>query len=356
MTNTQVKKIRVGVIGAGIGRVHLSGYAKAADVDIAAVCDIDEDRARRTATEFGAPASYTDYKKMLAAGDVDAVSVCTPTALHTDIAIDCLAAGKHVICEKPMADTLDAGQRIVSAAESAATRGQIFMMAMNNRFRAESIVLKTQIEAGELGEIYFAKCGWIRRNGIPGFGGWFTTKAMSGGGPLIDIGVHVMDLAIYLMGNPKPAAVFGSSYAKFGPRGLGGGPWGAPPSGEKKFDVEDLATGLIKFDNGATLFLEASWASHIKAEKMYLTLMGAEGGADLEPLAIYKEMHGTPVDILPEPSGAPGGHEAEILHFIDCIRRKRQPLATAEQGLHILQIIDGIYRSAESGHEVVIGK
>ena len=153
------------------------------------------------------------------------------------------------------------------------------MMGMNNRFRGDTQVLKSFITDGQLGDIYYAKCGWTRRNGIPGLGGWFTTKALSGGGPLIDIGVHVLDLTTYLMGNPVPVSASGSTYAKFGPRGRGAGGYGyAPdPATRSSYDVEDLATGLVKFDNGATLFLEASWASYIAEGPVLLHAAGHRG-------------------------------------------------------------------------------
>lgn len=347
------KAIRVGVIGVGIGRVHLDGYKKLGDqVEIFGVCDLNEERAQKTARDFGAKHVFTDYHELLAQEELDAVSVCTPNAFHAEVALAAIEANKHVLCEKPMADTLASAEKIVVATRKS---DKIFMMGMNNRFRGDTQVLKTLIERGELGDIYYAKCGWVRRNGIPGLGGWFTTKALSGGGPLIDIGVHVLDLTTYLMGNPVPVSASGSTYAKFGPRGKGSGGYGftPDPAKVKNYDVEDLAAGLVKFDNGATLFLEASWASYIPDDKFYSTLHGTEGGADLEPLRIYTDMAGSPVDIVPH---APkiGGHEAEVKHFIECIQQGKPPIATAEQGLHILQILDAIYRSADTGHEIVI--
>ncbi|HEY3329994.1 MAG TPA: Gfo/Idh/MocA family oxidoreductase [Capsulimonadaceae bacterium] len=347
-------KIKVGVIGVGIGRTHLNAYKKLPNVQIEAICDINETRGETAAKDFGVEKFYTDYKKMLAKSGIDAVSVCVPNHLHAELAVAAAEAGKHVLCEKPMADTLANGEKIVKAARKAEKNGQVFMMAMNNRYRGDSQVLKAFIDNGDLGEIYHAKCGWIRRNGIPGFGGWFTTKEKSGGGPLIDIGVHVLDLTLYFMGNPKPVSATGATYAKFGPEGKGTWNWGAPPdSSTKTFDVEDFASGFVKFDNGATLAIEASWASYIKEDRFYSNILGTEGGADLEPLTIYKNMNGTPVDIKPQfPQLA--GHEAEIVHFIDCITGGKQPISTAEQGLHILQILDAIYRSSQSGKEVVI--
>ena len=347
------EKIRVGVVGVGIGRVHLDGYRKLGDrVEIVGICDIIESRARAAADDFGVKRTYTDYNELFAERNLDAVSVCTPNALHAEIAVAALQAGKHVLCEKPMANTLENAQKIVAATRES---DRLFMMGMNNRFRGDTQVLKSFINDGQLGDIYYAKCGWTRRNGIPGFGGWFTTKAQSGGGPLIDIGVHVLDLTTYLMGNPVPVSASGSTYAKFGPRGRGAGGYGFAPDPNKaaNYDVEDLATGLVKFDNGATLFLEASWASYTPKDQFYSTLLGTEGGADLEPLRVYKDLAGAPVDIAPQ---APeiGGHAAEIKHFIECIEQGKPPISTAEQGLHILQILDAVYRSAQTGREVII--
>ena len=181
--------------------------------------------------------------------------------------------------------------------------------------------MKSFITEGQLGDIYYAKCGWTRRNGIPGLGGWFTTKALSGGGPLIDIGVHVLDLTTYLMGNPVARLGVGIDLRPLRPARARRGRLrlrARPEQAQKVYDVEDLATGLVKFDNGATLFLEASWASYIAQDQFYSTLLGTEGGADLEPLRVYKDMAGAPVDIAPH---APqiGGHEAEVKHFIECI-------------------------------------
>ena len=350
------EKLKVGIIGnGGIGQVHLGGYKRLADsVEIFAVCDIIEERAQKAATDYAAKHVFKSYAEMLAVPGLDAVSVCTPNYMHSEIAVAAIKAGMHVLCEKPMADTLANAQAIVDAARQS---DKLFMMGMNNRFRGDSQVLKKMITDGELGDIYFAKCGWTRRNGIPGFGGWFTTKAQSGGGPLIDIGVHVLDLTMYLMGNPVPVSASGSTYAKFGPRGRGAGGWGAPPdpNNKKVYDVEDLATGLVKFDNGATLFLEASWASYTPSDNFYSTLLGTEGGADLEPLRVYKDLSDTPVDISPQAPNI-GGHDAEIKHFIECIQEGKQPISTAEQGLHVLQILDAVYRSAASGTETIIAR
>lgn len=332
------KKIRTAVVGVGIGRLHIEGYKKHKDAELVAVADINEERAKATAEEFEIPHVYADYEKMLKELDLDAVSVCTPNKLHTPVTVAAFEAGCHVLCEKPIAMNAVDGQKMVDAGKKA---GKTFMMAFNNRFRGDTQVLKSFIDNGTLGDIYYAKCGWTRRRGIPGFGGWFTTKELSGGGPLIDIGVHVLDLTLYLMGNPKPVSVFGSTYAKFGPKMPGG----------EKYDVEDLGTGMIKFDNGATVFVEASWASNIANDQFYSTLLGDKGGADLDPLRIYTEMNGTQVDIAPQFPGI-HGHQAEVFHFVECLRDGKTPLATGEHGLDVVKILDALYESSETGKMV----
>ncbi|MDR3710492.1 MAG: Gfo/Idh/MocA family oxidoreductase [Capsulimonadaceae bacterium] len=352
---TTKSPLRVGVIGVGIGRVHLNAYKQLSNVSVEAICDIDEARGSSTAKEFGVKKFYNDATDLFADDKVDAVSVCVPNNVHAELVVQAAKAGKHILCEKPISNTLAGAQKIEEAARKVKANGKVFMLAMNNRYRGDTQVLRRFIDAGELGDIYHAKCGWIRRTGIPGMGGWFTTKAKSGGGPLIDIGVHVLDLTMYLMGNPVPVSAYGTTHAKFGPRGLGSGAWGAPPKEAAAFDVEDFAAGFVKFQNGATLAIEASWASHIKEDSFYSTLLGTEGGADLEPLTIYRTLHGVPVDLKPKFPNI-GGHDAEVKHFVECICNSTTPISTAEQGLHVLQILDAIYRSSASGHEVVIEK
>ena len=348
--------VKVAVIGCGIGIEHLECYdVLRPQVEITAVCDLIEARARKQADRFGIRKVYTDYQDLFADKNVDAVSVCVPNDLHAQLSVEALRAGKHVLCEKPMTDTLAHAREIVAAAEQSP---QKFMMAMNNRFSGETQLLKTLIDEGRLGEIYFAKTGWTRRCGIPGLGGWFTTKARSGGGPLLDIGVHALDRTVYLMGNPAPVSVSGCAYAKFGPRGKGSSAYGIKPdpASAGAFDVEDLAAGLIKFDNGATLFLEASWASHTEQDNFYTTVLGTEGGADIPDfgrLKVYTDMGGAPVDIVPAVPSI-SGRQGEINHFVDCIVHDKTPLSTAVQGLHMLQILDALYTSAQTGQEVMI--
>lgn len=344
---SKCEKLGVGVIGVGIGKLHLDGYSQCPDAEIVAVCDADETRAKQAAEEFKVPNVYTDYKELLAQDSIDAVSICLPNFLHPSVTIDAFNAGKHVICEKPLAISPADGEAMVAAAKKA---GKLFMTAFNNRFRGDTQVLKTMIDNGELGDIYYGKTGWIRRKGIPGMGGWFTTKSKSGGGPLIDIGVHVLDLALWLMGCPKAVAVSGATYAKFGPYGEGQSQYGGYFE-NGCFDVEDLASAFIRLENGATLILEASWASHIKNDVIYTNLVGSKGGADLDPLTVYKDMYGSPVNITPSYPNL-SGHTMEIKHFVDCIVNGTKLISTGEQGLEITKILDAIYRSAKLCKEV----
>jgi len=343
-------KIGVGVIGLGIGKLHLQGYSQSPNAEIVAVCDLIEEKTKKAAAQYGIENTCTDYRELLAMPGIDAVSVCVPNHLHAEMTIAAFEAGKHVICEKPLAMSPKEGEAMVAASKKA---GKLFMTAFNNRFRGDTQTLKRFIQDGELGEIYFAKTGWIRRKGIPGFGSWFTTKSKSGGGPLIDIGVHVLDLTLWLMGNPKAISVTGSTYAMFGPKGEGQGTWGTAEAGGG-FDVEDLATAFIRLQGGATLLLEASWASHIKGDAIYTNLMGTKGGAELDPLRIYKDMEGAPVDITPACPDQGGGHLMEVMHFADCVANKKALISTGEHGLEIIRILDGIYKSAKTGKEVVL--
>ena len=334
--------MKVGIVGTGIGRIHAGGYKKCEDVEIKTICDVDSERAEKFAAEFDVKNICNDYKELMADDEIDAVSICTPNALHAPIAMAAFEAGKHVICEKPISTNAADARKMV---ETAKKSGKIFMMGFNNRFRGDTQLLKKCIENGDLGEIYYAKTGWLRRKGIPGMGGWFTTKAMSGGGPLIDLGVHVLDLALWLMGNPKPVYVMGSSYAKFGPE--------IAKKNGGTYDVEDLATGMVKLENGATVFVEASWASHVECERIYTQLIGTKGGAEVDPLRIYTDINGSTANVdLTYPNVS--GHEMEIVHFVECVREGKTPIATGEHGLHIQLILDAIYESTVTGKGVEI--
>lgn len=336
------EKTTAGVIGLGLGKAHLAGYLADERVEVVGLADLDVGLAERTASEHGVPHAFAAYRDLLAL-EPDLVSVCLPNFLHAPVTIDGLDAGVHVLCEKPMA--LNAGQAR-DMADAARRNGRFLMIALNNRFRTETQILKKLVEQDVLGEIYYAKTGWLRRSGIPGAGTWFTRKAQAGGGPLIDLGVHMIDLTRWLMGNPRPASVVGATYAR-----LSG-------SVEGEFDVEDLAAAFIRFEGDATLVAETSWASHVPGEGSYVKLMGTRGGAEItgNDLTVYTDLHGEQVDITPAytPREWSDCIAAEIAHFVDCIRSGRTPMSTGEQGVEIMQILDGIYASAADNRMVRI--
>jgi predicted dehydrogenase len=246
-------RIRVGVVGLGIGRHHIRGYQSHPAAEVVAIADLDEARLASIGAEYRVENRYTSTEEMLAEAKLDVVSVATPNSFHKPLTIAALEAGCHVLCEKPMAMNAGEGREMLAAAQKADKR---LMIDFSYRFSEQSQALKAQVDSGVLGEIYFARTLWHRRRGLPRFGGWFGQKAMSGGGPLIDLGVHRLDLALWLMGYPKPVWVLGSAY----------NPIATALAKEQgvDYDVEDLAVALIKFDNGATLELEASWAAHVK--------------------------------------------------------------------------------------------
>lgn len=353
--------LRVGICGSGITVVHVKGYQKIPGVEVVAIAGPDVDRCQALADKFGIPRVFADYHDMLKL-DLDAVSIGVPNKYHAQMTIDALNAGCHVLCEKPLAINAADAKRMVAAARES---GKILMVAFNRRYIPNALALKQQIDAGTLGPIYYARTGWTRRTGIPGFGGWFTTRVLAGGGPLIDLGVHMLDLALYMMGYPRPVSVSGATYAEFGPRGLGSMDYGTRPDDPARavFDVEDFAAGFIRFENGATLALEASWAGYQDLQDdVYLQLYGRDGGARLSvphvagdpSLRLVTELGGAVVHVTPELPGDKDTNEydREMADFVSCIRTGTPPPATAEQGLTIMRIIDALYRSAETGEQI----
>ncbi len=351
-------KVRVGVIGLGVGMAHARGYLACPDADLVAVCDADPARLneRGEQLKIGPERRFTDVNNFLALPDLDAVSVTLPNHLHAPISITAFQAGKHVLCEKPLARSAAEAQSMVDAAKQA---GKTLMVCFNYRFREDARWLKALRDEGKLGNIYFAKAGWLRNTGIPGFGSWFTQKAQAGGGPLIDLGVHVLDLTMWLMGYPKLVSVSGATYAEFGPKGKKS--WGKAATGAK-YDVEDLAAGFARFANGASLSIETSWASHTKPgrDDYFVTLYGSEGGselyvpnyADRDTISFYSEDGGVPVNSRPAIITHGGGHELATAHFVHCLREGVAPESTGEQGVALLTLIDGLYESAKTGYEV----
>lgn len=355
------KKLKIAVIGVGgiAQKAHLPGYARMDNVELVAFCDIREERAKEVAEKYGVKQVYTDYRDVLNIEGLDAVDICTPNYMHSVIAVAALEKGINVFCEKPDAVNVEEAQKMKAAAEKS---GKTLMVMRNNRYRATSSYLKKYIEEGKMGDIYAARCGWVRRRGIPGRGGWFTTKEQSGGGPLIDLGVHMIDLAIWLMGNPRPVAVSGCTYnkfansedladskeARFGDRDANG-----------IFDVEDLAMGFIRFDNGACMQIEFSWASNIEKEHLFVELRGSKAGSrfcDTEEnqLKIFTEENGALTDIIPQvdDSRCVQIHEANLRHFADVLLNGTKPMFEPQQGVDMIKILTAMYKSSQEGKEI----
>ncbi|MBT3374531.1 MAG: Gfo/Idh/MocA family oxidoreductase [Lentisphaerae bacterium] len=349
-------RIRYGIIGAGgCGRgKHLTSYSQMPEVDIIAVCDIIPERAEAAADQFDAEESYTDYVEMLHEEDLDLVSVATPNHVHAPATVAALDAGCHVHCEKPASLTPGLVQSMVDAKERA---GKHLMIGLNNRFTPWAQFARTYVDAGHLGDIYHAKCGWKRRRGIPGKGGWFTTKAQSGGGPLIDLGVHFIDVCNYIMGFPTPTSASGQTYSKFadhrGPSAASSKKSPDPATGFT-YDVEDLAVGFVRYENGCTLELEFSWASNIAHEVNFVELYGTRGGLEYRhgELTLYGEFEGTSLDTSPKIKGGGAWGLAETKHYVDVIQNGGTVMSPPEEAVLIMKIIEGIYASAEQDAEV----
>ncbi|HUW55786.1 MAG TPA: Gfo/Idh/MocA family oxidoreductase [Planctomycetota bacterium] len=352
-----MKKIRIGIIGTGsiANNVHIPGYLRLKDegVELAALCDIKPQALTDTLAlhNLDLP-TYGNFRTMLRREKLDAVGVCTPNNVHAPATIAALNAGCHVLCEKPIAKTAAEAKRMVDAAKKHRRKLQI---GQHQRFQVKAQAVKRVVDAGYLGDIYYARAHALRRRGIPGWGN-FISKDVQGGGPLVDIGVHILDLTLYLMGFPKPVTVAGCAYTKFGrKKGVLGlmGQWDV-----KKYTVEDFAAGFIRFANGATLTIEASFAANIADDQFDAWLLGTKGGVDVFKPAVYTEEAGSLWDLtpygLPEPRIKHPAHCREIELFIEALRKNRPVPVPGEECLITQKILDGIYKSAETGREVRI--
>lgn len=341
--------LRVGIIGAGgiATDVHIPNYLECGEkVKVVAIADVAIDRAKEAAETYEIPHAFGSYQEMLKEVELDAVSICVPNKFHAEAAIAALEAGCHVLCEKPPAMNVEEAEWMAKTAEKA---GKILTYGFHYRHQPEVETAKAFIDAGEMGDIYSARVHAIRRRGIPGWG-VFTNKELQGGGPLIDIGVHMLDTALYLMGYPEPKVVLGKTHQQIGnKKGVGLlGEWDW-----ENYTVEDMAVGMVTFKNGATLTLEAAFAANVeKNDTMQVSLMGSEGGADIFPLKMYQEKHNTLVDITPAYPPQVNGYNREISQFVACCLEGGIPLSTPDQGLIIQKIVEAIYESAESGKAI----
>jgi len=350
-----MEKLRIGVIGAGsISDLHLQSYANHPGVEIYAICDLNEGRAKEKAGKYGASMTFTDYRELLALPEVDAVSVCTWNDTHASIAAAALDAGKHVLVEKPLSKTVDEALLVEQAAKRS---GKVLQVGFVRRYASNTILLKRFIDDGELGDIYYAKASCLRRLGNPG--GWFSDVERSGGGPLIDLGVHIIDICWYLMGRPKVVSVSGNAYNRLGNRSnvQGLSFYKAADYDASKNTVEDLANALIRFENGASLMVDVSFTLHAKKDELSVKLYGERGGAELEPeLQLVLERHDTILNAAPQVDNASfdfkDAFQREINHFVAAARGEAETLSPVQDGVELMKMLTAIYESARTGQEI----
>jgi predicted dehydrogenase len=341
------KTLKIGVIGAGgIAAAHLEGYKRCPNVDILAICDVVPDKAQKAAEANKIPHWFGSADKLLAMKDIDAVSVCTPNIDHKRSTIMALKAGKHVLCEKPMAMN---GKEALTMIAAAKASGKQLQIAFNNRFRSDVRFLKQLITEGVIGKPYYARSLSIRRRGVPSWG-VFGQKKLQGGGPLIDIGVHAIDFTWFLMGMPKPVSVSGQTYETIGatPGHMGMfGPWD-----HNTYDVEDFATALVRFEGGATMMIESAFCVNLDKDIFGCQVVGEKGGCNLTPLQVYTEVGGHLMDCAPNYIKKNNEYHDEVAAFVDAILNNKPVAVPATQAIVTTQIIDAIYASSASGKEV----
>jgi predicted dehydrogenase len=344
------KKVNVAFIGAGgIARTHMSYLVKISGVELVAAADVNPEAIEQTTKIYSVGKTFTDWRKMLAMPGIDAVSVCTPNKHHYRPVIAALQAGKHVLVEKPLAMNAREGQKMIQAAQKAK---RVLQIGFQHRFRPDVQFIRHQVATGKLGKILYVKCCYVRRRGIPSWG-VFGQKELQGGGPMIDLGVHALEMAHYVMGSPKPISVRGACYTCIGnKKPAARSEWG--DWDYKTYNVEDLAIGLVTFDDGSTLLVESSFAAHIDSGSHNLQVIGTEGGATLSPLRLSRDENGYMVNIEPAFVGKWDPFEYKMQHFIECVRDGKPCEAPGEDGLTIQKIIDAIYKSSALNKEVAI--
>lgn len=359
-------KVRVGIIGCGgIAKgKHLPSLKKLPQVEMVAFCDLIEERAREAATNFGLQDAkvYTNYHELLADSSIDVVHVLTPNSSHSEITVAALEAGKHVMCEKPMAKT---SQQARAMLEAARRTGRKLTIGYQNRYRSDSLYLHEACQSGDLGDIYFAKALAVRRRAVPTWG-VFLDEEQQGGGPLIDIGTHSLDLTLWMMNNYQPRVVLGVTHHQLGQRPNSANAWG--PWDPAQFTVEDSAFGFVVMENGSNIVLESSWALNtLQTGEAQTVLCGTEAGADmLDGLRINGESLGRlytqkiqlqagGVDFY-DGSGTLTASDLEAKWWIESVQKDTEPFVKAGEALVVTEILEAIYESAKTGKAVYFEK
>jgi len=345
-------QLKIGVVGSGgVARIyHMPGWAAVPDCEVAATCDSNRATAEKLAKDFGVPTVYTDYRELIADPSIDIVDVCTPNRLHTEIVIAALEANKHVLCEKPLATTTAEIHRMGEAVEK--SKG-ILMVAQNQRFTPTGVAIKRFLEEQDLGEIYYTRIHATRRNLMPRTPG-FLDPALSGGGPCMDIGVHALDLGLWLMGFPKPTRVSGRTLTNFAKGWDIPGGWGEWD--RDLVGVEDFASGFIHFENGATMILETSWLQHQQeTQDLGAQIFGKKGSIHWPSGKYAGAVNRALIDSTVLPAiGLKPSHTEEILAFAQAVREGAPSPVPYTDSLKVIAILEAIYESSHQNREIVL--
>ncbi|MGO4936309.1 Gfo/Idh/MocA family protein [Fundicoccus sp. Sow4_H7] len=349
--------LKIGIIGVGsISSFHIQAIQESAKARLVAFCDINLDRLQTKGSQYGVNQLYTDYNELLANDQIDAVVICTWNDSHVNIATAALKAGKHVFVEKPLSRRITADA--IELGKLAESTDKVASVGMVRRYADNARVLKQWIDSGKMGDIYYGKASLMRRLGHPG--GWFGQQAISGGGPMVDLGVHLLDIVWYLMGKPKPTTVSANTASYLGDRGHIGylSYYQAADQLDQPSNVEDFANALIRFENGASFYLETSYTMHTPKDDLLIQMAGSNGGAILEPsLQLVTEENGVILNAEPQidfPSFHNHAYKRELDGFIDaCVEGKPNETPIAD-GLTVLSILDSIYQSAREKREITL--
>jgi predicted dehydrogenase len=358
-------RIRVAIVGAGMiaNAGQIPAWQHVDEAEIVGVYNRHLGRARDTAARHGIAGAYDDLTRMLDELQPDLVIVCTPNVSHRQYTIEALQGGAHVLCEKPVAASYEDAVAMYGAAQAA---GRMLYVGQTGRFSGAIMAAKAFADAGELGEVYYAETASLRRRGVPTWGR-FHMRSASGGGPLLDIGVHALDALLWIIGSPRIVAASGATYTKLANQEEGlvtslaesGAPVGVHdprPYDPNEFDVEDMAAGLLRLENGATIGVKASWAANVPDGTGETLVLGTRGGLRLRPLTLIRNLVGYQVDITPKLPRDPDvpfyGHWQQAAHLARVLRGQEPPLVTRDQVLNVIRALDGLYRSAQLGREV----
>ena len=351
-TEEVAKPLRIGIIGCGgIAQTHIQYLTKFPGVQIVCGADINPAARERMTAKHGVERVYDDYHAMLrdVGADVDAICVATPNGVHAEAAIAAAETGKHVLCEKPMAMNAPQAQTMADAARKNDVQ---FVIGFQHRFEPRSKVLHDLVQSGALGEIKYVRAQALRRRGIPNWG-VFGRKELQGGGPLIDIGVHILEASHFIIGTPRPVSATGNTFTYMGDKPSDVvSTW--PHWDYKTYTVEDLAVGMIRFDTGAMLTLESSFVAHIPQDVFNIQIMGTKGGAIWDGSQIFTDFHDYMVNATPPFIGKWDMWEYKMCHFVEVARDGRRNEAPAEHGVMVQKMLDGVYASAAAGKEVAI--